>query len=49
MFPILGYSLTDDCDGTASGINPSDDELCTDTIDEDYDGHMTHGAVDFTT
>ena len=45
-----GYSLLDDdCNDAESGISPSADELCTDTIDEDCDGDTTFAAVDFQT
>ena len=45
-----GFSETDDdCDDTNAGINPSMNELCTLTVDEDCDGHMTAGARDLTT
>ena len=46
----VGFSeLNDDCDDAESGISPSADELCTDTIDENCDGSTTGGAVDFST
>ena len=42
-----GYSLyDDDCDDGDASRSPSQAELCTDTIDENCDGHNTIGATD---
>ena len=43
----VGYSLfDDDCDDADASRSPSQPELCTETIDENCDGHNTIGATD---
>ena len=49
IFPI-GYSSTnDDCDDGDAVISPSANELCSNGIDDNCDGHNTAGATDVST
>ena len=50
MSPPSGYAnQTGDCDDGNINVNPGEDELCTLLIDENCDGHVRLGAIDYST